>query len=173
MRETSVSIYPTLIFLGLGFDDHFNWKSHIADWPKNMMYLSNQYTVLKKVASTWWGTDRTTLMSLYRAIVLSIIDYGIPIHGTAWRATLQALDPILHLGITLSSGAIKSSSIQSLLIERGTLPLHIHGTHMIADSINIPLNFQHGSFSISLIISLALCCHHFQFLASYCSLYTI
>ena len=70
------------------------------------------------------GANRDTLLRLYKATVLPILEYGSPIYSSASRSVLKMLDPIHHLGLRLASGAFKSSPTPSLIAESGDLPLN-------------------------------------------------
>ena len=131
MGDVPISFHSSVRFLGIIFDTHLNWKSHITDLKTR---CNRRLNVLKKVASTRWGADRSTLLTLYRATVLAVLDYGSPIYGTASIAALRSLDPIHHLGVRLSSGAFKSSRIQSVLVESGVMPLSLHRTQVMMKS---------------------------------------
>lgn len=68
--------------------------SHIADLQSRIIQRLN---VLKKLARTQWGAKRHTLL-LYKATVLSVLDYGWPVYGTASKSVLGTLDPVHHAG---------------------------------------------------------------------------
>ena len=102
------------------FDEHLNWKVHVKQTKAQALKALN---LLKKLSHTSWGTDRTTLLRLYKATVLPILEYGSPIYGSASESTLKTLDPVHNLGLRLSSGAFRSSPTISLVVEMGDLPL--------------------------------------------------
>lgn len=110
-------------FLGLIFDTHLNWKSHVADLKARCF---RRATVMKSIARVHWGADRSTLMLFYNATVLSVLDYGCSIYGTASPSVLHSLDSVHHMGVRISSGAFRSSRICNLLCEAGVLPLSYH-----------------------------------------------
>ena len=111
-----------LKFLGLVFDTRLNWKAHVACTKAK---CRNALNLIKKLSYTTWGADRSTLRILYKATVLSILDYGIQIYGSASETTLKNLDPIHNEGLRICSGAFKSSPCKSLYVESGELPLNL------------------------------------------------
>ncbi|GFT55209.1 putative RNA-directed DNA polymerase from transposon BS [Trichonephila clavipes] len=73
------------------------------------------------LSNTSWGADRTSLLRVYQAIVLSRIDYGCVAFGSACNSTLQKHDPVHHMA--RESGAFRTSPVQSLYVNCHQLPL--------------------------------------------------
>ena len=73
--------------------------------------------VLKVLSSTNWGGDRSALLNLYRSLVISKLDYGSIIYGSAQKSNLKCLDTIPHQGLRLAQGAFRTSPIESLYAE--------------------------------------------------------
>ena len=65
-------------------------------------------------------------MMLYKTTVLSILDYGSQIYGSASEAALRNLDPIHNEGLRISTGAFRSSPTKSVQVESGEPPLSLH-----------------------------------------------
>ena len=107
-------------FLGLIFDQHFNWLPHIHDLKARCRKALNIFNVL---SHTQWGADRATLMHLFTALIQSKLDYGSVIYGAATESRLKLLDPIHNAGLRYASGAFKSSPVVSLQAECDTLSL--------------------------------------------------
>ena len=82
--------------------------------------------MLKKLSHTSWGADRETLNTLYKATVISILDYGCQVYGSATEPTLKKLEPIHNEGTRIITGAFRSSPISSIHVEHGELPLDFH-----------------------------------------------
>ena len=55
-------------FLGLIFDQRLNWKLHIDHL---MIECQRRMNLLRCVSAKRWGADRTTMLSLYRAMIRS------------------------------------------------------------------------------------------------------
>ncbi|GFT13876.1 probable RNA-directed DNA polymerase from transposon X-element [Trichonephila clavipes] len=71
------------------------------------------------------GADRTSLLRVYQAIVLSRIDYGCVVYGSACNSTLKKLDPVHHRALRICSGAFRTSPVQSLYVNCHQLPLDL------------------------------------------------
>ena len=109
-------------FLGIIFDQHLNWKEHL-DYIKAKALKA--LDLLKKLSHTKWGARRDTMFMIYKATVLSILDYCCPIYASASESALKTLDVVHHQGIRLCTGAFRSSPVVSLLAESGMLPLSL------------------------------------------------
>ena len=123
IRDYNIPVSQTVKFLGMIFDTHLNWKAHIAYIKAK---CKNALNLIKKLAHTNWGADRHTLLMLYKTTVLSILDYGCQIYGSASEAALKDLDPIHNEGLRISTGAFKSSPNKSLQVEVCEPPLSLH-----------------------------------------------
>ncbi|GFV21099.1 RNase H domain-containing protein [Trichonephila clavipes] len=77
------------------------------------------------LSNTSWGADRTSLLRVYQAIVLSRIDYGCVAYGSACNSTLQKLDPVHHMALRICSGAFRTSPVQSLYVNCHQLSLDL------------------------------------------------
>ena len=87
-RNGHIIIFNTSTkFLGLIFDQRLNWKLHIEHLRTESQRRIN---FLRCVSSRRLGADRTTMLSLYSAMIRSKIDYGYMIYGSA-RSIFSAL----------------------------------------------------------------------------------
>ena len=81
--------------------------------------------LLRVVAHTDWGADKSTLLKLYQSLVRSKLDYGCFIYGSARKSYLRCLDSIHHLGLRLALGALRTSPVESLYVEANEAPLSL------------------------------------------------
>ena len=123
MGNTEIQFKDSLKFLGLVFDTHLNWKAHIA-YIKTK--CNSALNLMVRLSNTTWGARRKTLIMMYKALILSKIDYGSPIYGSASEATLKSLDSIQTRSLRLCTGAFRSSPNPSVLCESGEPPLSLH-----------------------------------------------
>ena len=84
--------------------------------------------LLRVVAHTDWGADKSTLLKLYKSLVRSKLDYGCFIYGSARKSYLRCLDSIHHLGLRLALGALRTSPVEGLYVEANEAPLSLNGT---------------------------------------------
>jgi len=109
-------------FLGMIFDQKLTWKSHIKELKTSCM---SRLKLLRSLSHTDWGSDRATIMRLYRALVRSKLDYGSIIYASASDSVIRSLDPIQNAAMRIASGAFKSSPVASLCAELAEPPLYI------------------------------------------------
>jgi len=103
-------------YLGIIVDYRMNWKEHIKNLKNDCI---KRLDILKCLSHTSWGSDRTTMLRLYRAIIRSKLDYGSIIYTLAKDNVLQMLDPVHNAAIRLCTGAYRSSPVESLYCESG------------------------------------------------------
>nr|BDT63038.1 MAG: hypothetical protein [Trachysalambria curvirostris nimavirus] len=114
-------------FLGLTFDPRLTWVPHI----KNLKIKATKALgILRVLSHLSWGSDRTTLLRLYRALVRSKIDYGCEAYSSATPTVLKMLDSVHNEALRLCTGAFRSSPVQSLYAESGEPPLNLHRDYM-------------------------------------------
>ena len=109
-------------FLGVIFDRKLSFIPHIK-YLKAKCHKALQ--LLRVVAHTDWGADKSTLLKLYRSLVRSKLDYGCFIYGSARKSYLRCLDSIHHLGLRLALGALRTSPVESLYVEANEAPLSL------------------------------------------------
>ena len=109
-------------FLGVIFDRKLSFIPHI-NYLKAKCHKALQ--LLRVVAHTDWGADKSTLLKLYKSLVRSKLDYGCFIYGSARKSYLRCLDSIHHLGLRLALGALRTSPVESLYVEANEAPLSL------------------------------------------------
>ena len=126
-QEPSLNIYgqrihfhPTAKYLGMIFDQRLRWKEHINSLKTKAI---KSLDIIKCLSKTNWGSDRLSLLRLYRSIIRSKLDYGSFIYWTASSHVLKKLDPIHNTALRICLGAFKSSPIASLYAESGEMSL--------------------------------------------------
>jgi hypothetical protein len=79
-------------FLGLMLDSPgLMWKPHINYIKERCISGVN---LLKSISHHHWGADRKILLKLYRALVLSKLDYGCILYDTCAKSYLDKLNVI-------------------------------------------------------------------------------
>ena len=109
-------------FLGVIFDRKLSFIPHI-NYLKAKCHKALQ--LLRVVAHTDWGADKSTLLKLFKSLVRSKLDYGCFIYGSARKSYLRCLDSIHHLGLRLALGALRTSPVESLYVEANEAPLSL------------------------------------------------
>ena len=70
-----------------------------------------------------WGADRKTMLTLYRSLIRSKLDYGCFIYGSARKSYIELLDPIQNQALRLCLGAFRTSPAESLCAQAQEPPL--------------------------------------------------
>ncbi len=122
LYDAPIPVVDETKFLGLIFDSKLNFISHIKYIKKK---CQKALDLLRVVAHTDWGGDRSILLQLYRNLVRSKLDYGCMIYGSARPSYIQMLNPIQNQGLRLCVGAFRTSPEDSLAVEANELPLSL------------------------------------------------
>jgi hypothetical protein len=81
--------------------------------------------IIKILSHHIWEADKNSLMLIYKAVILSRIDYGSIIYNLAKPNIKQIINPIHNQAIRLALGAFRISPINSILCIPGKPPLQI------------------------------------------------
>ncbi|GFU91512.1 putative RNA-directed DNA polymerase from transposon X-element [Trichonephila clavipes] len=111
IRETQIPVVPEVRFLGVIFDHRLTFLPRILHLRKKCEKSLNLLKVLSNIS---WGADRTSLLRVYQSIVLSRIDYGSVVYGSARDSRLKKLDPVHHAALRICFGAFRTSPVQGI-----------------------------------------------------------
>lgn len=127
IRNQVIQFKEEMKFLGVIFDRKLNWNSHLTYLKENTL---KKLDILKSLSRKTWGSDRVTMLRLYRALIRSKLDYGSIVYISAGEA-LKKLDPVHNAAIRLCIGAFRSSPVVSLYAESGEAPLSIRRQSLV------------------------------------------
>ncbi|KAI5738982.1 hypothetical protein M8J77_013456 [Diaphorina citri] len=114
MGEQRIEVVNSARFLGLIFDRKLTWAEHLKNLKKSCY---NRTRILKTLSKKAWGSNRKMLISLYKTLIRSKLDYGSIVYNSATSKTLQMLDPVQNQCLRLATGAFRSSPTASLEAE--------------------------------------------------------
>ncbi|GFT11918.1 probable RNA-directed DNA polymerase from transposon X-element [Trichonephila clavipes] len=138
-----IQVVNEVKFLGLIFDQSLRFHRHLKDLK---IRSANALNILKVLANTHWGADRTSLLRLYRALIRSKLDYGSVVYSSACKSLLKILDPVHHQALRLCLGAFRTSPVESLYAEAYEPPIDLRRKELFSDYEPI---FTNGSKSES------------------------
>ena len=121
LNKQRISVVKEIKFLGIVFDSKLKFKAHI-------LYLRNKCLKslnLKIIAHKDWGADQNTLLTLYRTLIHSKLDYVSFIYGSTRKYYLYQLNTIANQALRICTGAFRTSPISSLQIISSEPPLHL------------------------------------------------
>ena len=124
MNDMPIEFVKTQKYLGLTLDSpKLLWESHIQELRDSSIKRVN---VLKAISANHWGADKTTLMTVYKALIRSRLDYGSIFYDTAAQTHTSKLDKVQNQSLRIITGAQATSPIVSLEVEANIPPLNIH-----------------------------------------------
>ena len=111
-------------FLGIVFDNLHTFNQH-ASYLKSRVQSRNN--ILKSLAGTTWGKDKETLLTTYKAIGQSVINYSCPIwtpnlKQTNWDSIQVAQNSALRPAL----GCVNKTAISHLHAESKVMPVKDH-----------------------------------------------
>ncbi|GBM84021.1 putative RNA-directed DNA polymerase from transposon X-element, partial [Araneus ventricosus] len=122
IRNAPIPVVNEIRFLVVIFDRKLTFLPHTLHLRKK---CERSLNILKVLSRTSWGADRTSLLRIYKAVILSRIDYGCMVYGSARPTVLRRLDTIHHSALRICTGAFRTSPVESLYIMSHQLPLHL------------------------------------------------
>ena len=120
LHGQQIPVQPAAKFLGVMLDNRLTYKQHIKGLRDKCFRSLN---VLKCVARTSYGADRSTLLLLYRSLIRSKLDYASFVYDSSCQSNKKPLDTIHHAAIRIVTGAFRTTPIESLLVEVNEPPL--------------------------------------------------
>ncbi|GFT69900.1 putative RNA-directed DNA polymerase from transposon X-element [Trichonephila clavipes] len=109
-------------FLGVIFDSKLTFLPHVLYLRKK---CERSLNILKVLSNTLWGADRVSLLRVYQALILSRLDNGCAVYGSARTSVLKRLDTIHHSALRICSGAFRTSPVTSLYVVCHQPPLEV------------------------------------------------
>ena len=116
-------------FLGMIFDSpSLKWMDHINNIK---LTCNKRISILKSLSHQHWGSDRETLIMIYRSLIQSRIDYGSHLYHNATQTLLKTLEPIQNQCLKIAAGLRHTTPTVSVQVETNTAPLNIRRKHLI------------------------------------------
>ena len=118
-----ITIEDKHIFLGMLFDSpYLTWETHI----NKLKFDCNKRTnILKSIAHKHWGSDRQTMLILYKSLIRSKLDFGSHLYGTASSRILSSLETVQNQCLRICTGLKHTTPIIALQVESCTPSLYL------------------------------------------------
>ena len=81
--------------------------------------------LMKSVAGNKWGASKIALLTIYRTLIRSRLDYGCEAYYTASKTQLARLDQIQFICLRIYCGALCGSATSALQQDCGEMPLFL------------------------------------------------
>lgn len=114
LHNSRIPIADQHKFLGVIFDKRLSFVPHITSLHRQCIQRVN---ILKVLSNRDWGASRHALLTVYKSLIRSKIEYASIIYSSANSSILVKLDKLQNNAIRIATGAFKSSPIVSILIE--------------------------------------------------------
>ena len=88
--------------------------------PRN---IKKRLNLIRAVASNDWGASKQTLLTIYRVLIRSVMDYGVIAYDSAANTHLAKLDRIQYQALKIAFGAMKGTLAEAINVECDELPL--------------------------------------------------
>ena len=122
LDQKQIKIENKVKFLGVIFDSKMSWKPHIDYIVEK---CKKRLNLLRAISGYGWGACKKTLLTIYRALIRSIFDYGDVAYSSACKSYLDKLSCIQTEALRLCCGVPKGTAAAALQNECGELPLHL------------------------------------------------
>ena len=107
-------------FLGIIFDKRLNWSNHFQYIVGRCKARLN---LMRSLVGTAWGGSKTCLMTVYRALIRSLLDYGAEALDSASQYVKAKFDSIQYQALKICCGAMRGTALSALQNECGEPPL--------------------------------------------------
>ena len=107
-------------YLGMQLDRQLTLKQHIDNLRSKS---TKRLKLLKKLATTEWGSDKSTLRNLYLGYVRSSLEYGAALMTTCSTANLKHLDRIQNSAVRFINGGMRSTPTAACEVHANIEPL--------------------------------------------------
>lgn len=121
-QNHAVVFKETVKWLGIHLDSKWTFTTHIKETKAKTLKAMN---MLKILGGRKKGLRRQTLMRLYHAYILPVLDYGSIVYGSARTKELDKLNVVHHTALRIVTGAFRTSPVVSLLAECGQPTLQV------------------------------------------------
>ena len=98
-------------YLGIIFQDNGIYSAHARYVQEKCLKRIN---VLRMLKGSNWGMSQDALLSLYRALIRPIIEYGMEIYFNCSDSTLKIIETLQHECLRICTGALRSTPIDCL-----------------------------------------------------------
>ena len=107
-------------YLGVQLDSRMTFKKYISNLKKK---ATKRLLLLKRLASSTWGSDMDTLRTLYIGYIRSILDYNQCLQVACSKTTQHELDKVQNHALRFICGGMKSTPTATCEIHTAIEPL--------------------------------------------------
>ena len=109
-------------FLGMIYDKKLTWRDHVQYIEDRCKARLN---LMRSLTGTGWGASKESLLTIYRALIRSLLDYGAEALDSASESVKSRFDVIQSKALRICCGAMNGTAVAALQSECGEPPLSI------------------------------------------------
>ena len=128
VQGSKITFQNSFKILGVHFDNKMTWQTHIQHIISK---CNKSLNVMRCVSSTTWGANKCILLTLYKSLILSQIDYCCFAYNDCSNYLLKKLDTVQYKSLLIVTGGMRGSALNALLSECGELPLQLRREKII------------------------------------------
>ena len=110
------------VYLGVTLDRQLNLNVHASNVKQKAMKRLN---LIKKLASTSWGSNKEMLRNLYLGYCRSTLDYNIVLQNICSKSTRQSIDLVQNHAARFICGGMRSTPTAACEIHANIQPLEM------------------------------------------------
>ena len=122
-----IEFVKSVKFLGTYLDRGLTWIEHISILKEK---CQSRLRLLKYISGYRWGSSADKLLVLYKSLILSKLDYGSFLYGTAAESHLIKIDRIQYAAARMITGALKPTPTKFLEVEVNLMPLRLRRSYL-------------------------------------------
>jgi hypothetical protein len=112
LYNQAIEKVPRIRFLGVIFDSQLTWKSHISSIVSSCNKLIGLLTIL---GHHTWGADTGVLLSVYKSLVRSRLEYGLIAYGACRKTTREPIEVLQRAALRIILGAYRHHTKRQLV----------------------------------------------------------
>ena len=117
---TKIKFEETVTFLGMLLDRKFTLLPHIKSLTEK---CQRDLNLMRMLRGTDFGSDKNSLLLLYKSLIRPKIDYGAIVYACASLTALKKLDNIQRKALIIALRALPTTPSVYLELEAGVAPL--------------------------------------------------
>ncbi len=110
------------VLLGVTFDRRMTWNAHIEALEDK---AKSNLNLMRCISGTKWGANRNILMTVYKALIRSHLDYCSFVYNDCSKTLKGKVDSIQYKSLLIAVGGIKGTALYALLGECGETSLEL------------------------------------------------
>ena len=119
-------------YLGVQLDRNLNLNKFMSNLKSK---AAKRLNLLKRLATTSWGANKSTLRQLYLGYIRSAMDYALPLQTIASKQATQALDRVQNQAVKLICGGMRSTPIAACEIDSNIEPMDIRRERSLREGV--------------------------------------